>query len=224
MDRSSDETVGMSASLPVAPLSEQEAALGRTFDGIAREGEMRAFTDEEQPAVQRLLARWELAPGMRVLEPGCGAGRLTERLAAAVGPTGEVVALDLSAEMLRLARERRLPAHVRLMRGSAYAVDSPDDHFDRVLCFCVFPHFEEPARALRELARVLQPGGSLWINHLASRESINAFHRQVRSPLIRRHRLPEREALAALLREAGLSIAVYEDGDEGYCVRADRPA
>src|SRR5215210_6349596 len=55
---------------------------------------------------ERLIGRLDLAPGMRVLDAGCGPGRLTIPLARAVGPTGEVVALDGQSAMLAKLEER----------------------------------------------------------------------------------------------------------------------
>ena len=70
------------------------------FDRCAADGVMSAFTPEEEPKIERLLAMWNLKPGDRVVEPGCGSGRLTEHLARAVGNNGHVLAVDISRGMI----------------------------------------------------------------------------------------------------------------------------
>ena len=64
------------------------------------------YGDEERPKIGRLMARAGLAPGQTVLEPGCGTGRLSLLLARAVGEKGKVVALDISAGMVRACQAK----------------------------------------------------------------------------------------------------------------------
>jgi SAM-dependent methyltransferase len=105
-----------------------------------------------------------LRPGMRVLDCGCGPGAMTVDLAAAVAP-GEVVGLDLEADQFAvgrdLARERGL-ANVRFEQGSVYRLPFPDA-FDAVFAHAVLYHLADPGAALREIHRVLRPGGVVGI-------------------------------------------------------------
>jgi len=61
---------------------------------------------EDQPKIERLLAKAVIRPGAWVLEPGCGSGRLTEILADAVGSDGRVVIMDISPQMVAACRAR----------------------------------------------------------------------------------------------------------------------
>ncbi|MFW5925986.1 MAG: class I SAM-dependent methyltransferase [Myxococcota bacterium] len=95
-----------------------------------------------------------LARGRRVLEVGCGTGLVLERLA----PIAEAAyGVDLSAGMLRKARERGLP----VVQGSVTALPFADDSFDLVCSFKVLAHVHDIDRALSELVRVTRPGGYL---------------------------------------------------------------
>ena len=106
-----------------------------------------------------------LGPGMRVLDCGCGPGAMTVDLAAAVAP-GEVVGLDLEADQFAvgrtLASERGL-ANVRFEQGSVYQLPFGDASFDAVFAHAVLYHLADPVAALREIHRVLRPGGVVGV-------------------------------------------------------------
>jgi len=74
---------------------------GGCFDTLAADTRWRIFTLRSAARVDAFVRRWKIKPGDRVLEPGCGAGRLTEVLAALTGPAGSVVAFDASPEFMR---------------------------------------------------------------------------------------------------------------------------
>lgn len=203
--------------------SDAETELAALFDEMACRGEMCDFSPEQREKVKRLLVHWQVHPGQHILEPGCGAGRLTGLLANAVGPTGSVYAIDLSPQMIARARARRLPPNVVFAHASVTAIDRPDGEFDQAICFCAFPHFPERHAALTELARVLKPGGSLWISHLLSRDQVNALHLRAGPPLAD-HLLPDEAQLRADLAAAGFSLCACEDGTLGYSAHAVRSA
>lgn len=103
------------------------------------------------------VALGAIGPGVRVLELGCGSGEFTRRLAA----TGaRLVALDLSAELLARARGRTPPPGARFLRGNAMTLPFRDESVD-VVCGCSVLHHLDVETALREVRRVLRPGGRL---------------------------------------------------------------
>jgi len=104
-----------------------------------------------------------IEPGMQVLEIGCGDGILTVdgHLAARVGPTGRVVAIDPSMSMLRQAEKKAREAAldwVQFLPGQAEEIPFPDNTFDVVIAAAVL-HLTEIPRALQEMRRVVRPGG-----------------------------------------------------------------
>jgi SAM-dependent methyltransferase len=106
-----------------------------------------------------------LRPGLRVLDCGCGPGSLTADVAALVAP-GEVVGLDQDPGQVDLARRRaagRGLTNARFQSGSLYALPFPDASFDAAYAHTVVQHLREPLRALREVRRVLKPGGWLGL-------------------------------------------------------------
>jgi len=102
-----------------------------------------------------------LAPGQRVLDVACGTGALSREAAKRVTPGGSTVGLDRNDGMLAVAR-RRAPA-VDWQSGRAEALPFPDSSFDAVVSQFGLMFFEDRHAALREMWRVLKPGGRLAV-------------------------------------------------------------
>lgn len=203
-------------------LSEERRNIAAFFDECARRGDMADFPPEDEERLGDMMETWDLRPGEKVLEVGCGCGRLSARLAPLVGERGEIVAVDLSPRMIRKARMRSLPAHVRFVEGDVAHLDCPDGWFDCALCFCVLPHLRPLAPALAEIGRAVRPGGGLWVCHLMSSAQINAFHRHA-GTVVADHRLPELRILREALGDAGFEILSLEDGEaRGFRLHARR--
>lgn len=98
-----------------------------------------------------------LAPDMTVLELGCGTGYFTRELARS---GGKIVAIDVSPELLEIARTNCSPPNVRYELQNAYQLSYADAVFDSVVGSSVLHHLEIEA-ALREIYRVLKPGGTM---------------------------------------------------------------
>jgi len=100
----------------------------------------------------------------RVLEIACGRGDFAAWCSALRHPPALLVAADLSAVAVRLAGERAGGArHVRLLQGDARAIGMASGSFDTVICCETLEHLDAPRTALDELARVLRPGGRLFL-------------------------------------------------------------
>jgi ubiquinone/menaquinone biosynthesis C-methylase UbiE len=113
-----------------------------------------------------LLAAAALRDGERVLDVACGTGLVSFAAARAVGASGEVLGVDLSGGMVDAARERGLQREVSnaaFVRMDAEALALPDASFDVVLCALGLMYVPEPEQALREMRRVLRPGGRLVV-------------------------------------------------------------
>jgi len=114
-----------------------------------------------------LIDRMGLKSGMRVLDVGCGPGRLTIPLAKYVGPKGEVVALDIQEKMLQKLEERIKNNHlsnVRLLLGDAGQGEILEENsFDRAILVTVLGEIPDKKSALKEIFKALKPKGILSV-------------------------------------------------------------
>ena len=140
-------------------------ALARAYDawhdGFA---DASAVDDPWHVWVQRALDLPRDVTAKRVFEAGCGRGGLSMWLAAA-GRPAVLVASDFSAGALRIAHAASLgkPAPAGWPAADIAALPFADAAFDTVVCCETIEHVSDPRRAVRELARVLAPGGRLFL-------------------------------------------------------------
>jgi ubiquinone/menaquinone biosynthesis C-methylase UbiE len=110
-----------------------------------------------------LLSEAGLLPGDRVLDLGCGSGTHFDWIAQLIGPEGTIVGLDPEEENLSLARERiagkPYAERVELHQGEIAALPFADSEFDAVWCAGTLQYVPEPIKAIREMVRVVRPGG-----------------------------------------------------------------
>jgi SAM-dependent methyltransferase len=155
------------------------------------EARRSVYTDIEGPDAREVTFRTiaELAP-RNVLEVGPGPGELSERIARELGAT--VVAVDTSERMVELARGRGVDARV----GDVQQLPFEDEAFDCVVAAWMLYHVADVAAGLREIARVLRPGGHLVAatnseEHLAEARACGGVDMRGRSPFCRENAEPQ---------------------------------
>jgi ubiquinone/menaquinone biosynthesis C-methylase UbiE len=125
------------------------------------------FTEVNRARV--IVGLLELVPGMRVLDAGCGPGRLTLPLAETVGPQGEVTALDLQAEMLARVRGKVETAglqNVKFLHAGLGDGKLPKSYFDSAVLVTVLGEIPDQISALKEIYDALKPGGILSVTEV----------------------------------------------------------
>ena len=143
------------------------------FDALAPSWDAEMIRDDRIIGV--ILDNVHVTEGAKVLDVASGTGVLIpDYLERNVQ---SVTAIDISPEMIRLARERCSDPRVTFVIGDAETEDLPDD-FDAIVVYNAFPHFPDPEALIRRLSSLLKEGGTLTVAHGMSRDEINARHRE----------------------------------------------
>ena len=123
------------------------------------------------------LERLGVAPGDWLLDAGCGGGR---HCFGALDRGVNVIGLDLDPEGLQIARagihERRARGAGGVLQGNVFSLPFRDNRFDRVVCSEVMEHVHDYRGAVRELVRVLRPGGTMGITIPTASSEVLYFH------------------------------------------------
>ncbi|MEU3656777.1 methyltransferase domain-containing protein [Streptomyces sp. NPDC032161] len=173
-----------------------------------------AATDLGRSYKGGMLAELDIRPGQTVLDLGCGPGTDLASLAQAVTATGTVIGVDHDETAVEAARKRTTDQHAVTVRlGDIHDLPLPDHTADRARTDRVLQHVADPARALREIRRVLRPGGRLvmgepdWetltVDHPDSSLS-RAYTQFVTDKVVRNARIGRQ--LPRLAAEAGFAV------------------
>lgn len=189
------------------------------FDAHAHGWEERGYPADVRGRLEVLVDCFGIEPGEKILDVGCGEGVLVPYLLDRLGPSGFVVELDNSLEMLKGAA-RKSARQIQCVWAGVETLPLVDADFDRVICFASFPHFANPVKALKQIHRVLKSAGTLVIAHLLSRDEIARHH--AKSTVVLGDELPEEAAMRELMTQTGFCVRRLEDRQGRYLLIATK--
>ncbi|MGW1076469.1 class I SAM-dependent methyltransferase [Streptomyces sp. NPDC002537] len=170
-------------------------------------------TDPKERHTEVMIEAAELTAGSRLLDVGCGFGRPAVRAAQVTG--ARVVGVNVSAEQVRqgekLAAEAGVTGQVTFEQADGMALPYPDRSFDAVWASEAIMYMSDRPKALREIARVLVPGGRFVLSDYAERTVLSAEQRAALQEGFTVEALPTLDGYRQLLLDAGFEIGRFED-------------
>ncbi len=185
----------------------------------ARAADWDSRFPDDGPAYAAAVAELRLREGDRVLDAGCGTGRALAPLRAAVGPSGVVLGADLTPAMLEAAVRAGRGLDGQLLLADAAALPLRSESLDAVFAAGLIAHLPRPGENLRELARVVRPGGTLALFHPIGRAALAARQGRRITP----EDLRAEGRLGPLLAGSGWHMTSYVDEDARFLALAVRP-
>jgi SAM-dependent methyltransferase len=138
-------------------------SLREEFNRWAEAGRGDGMEQDHLPITLPVLEKMQLAPTNNVLDVGCGSGWLSRRISKRV-TEGRVVGMDISDEMVRVARRNSLDHdNILFVTGEAAEIPWEPNFFHHAISVESAYYWLDPAAGLKEIHRVLRPGGSAWI-------------------------------------------------------------
>jgi len=191
-----------------------------------------------KPAQEKMLEMAKLKQGEKLIDIACGTGLVSFPAAKKIGKKGLVLATDISAEMIRICEERarkKKYSNMQFERMDAEELLVTDASFDAASCALGLMYAPDPVKALKEMYRVLKPGGravtAVWgkRDHCGWAEIFDIIDRRVATEVCPMFfNLGNRNMLQQSFEEAGFSYVMYKrmssllnyDSDEDACVAA----
>ena len=174
------------------------------FDDWAAAGKDRGMEQRHWHTAKHALARMPVEAGETVLDLGCGSGYSLRALRETAG-VGRAYGLDGSSEMARNARSYTDDPAIGYLVGDFGALPFSDDSVDHVFSMEAFYYAANPHETLREVERVLRPGGTFYcaVNYYEENEASHEWQENMDVEMTRWNREEYRQAF----REAGLYVA-----------------
>jgi len=182
--------------------------LRNEFNRWAESGRGEGMERDHLPIVLPMLEMMSLQPDENVLDIGCGSGWLVRLIASYVNE-GRVVGIDVSDEMIRLARRATVDLpNVFCAVGSVDEIPWQPNFFTRVVSVESAYYWPDPARGLREIFRVTAERGSAWIliNYYRDNPHCHQWGDLLRIPA----KLLSAEEWSTLFRDAGFTDVIHE--------------
>lgn len=190
------------------------------FDDLATRWDTFEPVDVVVDRLAKKLSEFSIGKSEKILDVGCGTGNLSLALLRILGDKGEITAIDLSKVMVDTAKLKTTDKRVRWIVSDIEDF-SAELKFDRIICFSVWPHFQERVKIARHLNALLKPRGYLHIWHTISRDKVNSIHSSAHKSVMH-DILNSAEMESSYLEESGFKVVSSVDDDSGYLITATK--
>lgn len=171
--------------------------------------------------IKYILNLLNIVNGTKTLDVGSGTGILIPYLTEKAGKDGTVIAVDVSEKMLEVAQQKYNFDNVRFVCVDVLEADLPKEFFDYVICYSVFPHFDNKEFAIKKISKYLKIGGKFMICHSQSRDAINNLHKNA-SEAVSEDDLPDISTIKTFFSLVGLNTIEEIDNSEMFVVVAKK--
>lgn len=189
------------------------------FNSMAEKWDQVCQHDTEK--IQYILNLLDIQKRGKILDVGTGTGILIPFLVKLVGSQGKVAAIDISDKMLELAKRKYSFENVSFICGDVLQDDLQKEYYDFIICYSVFPHFNDQQLAVRSMSKYLKTGGKFIICHSQSREEINNLHKKA-SKAVAEDNLPSVDIIKNYFSYGGLKTVMEIDNDKMFVVIAQK--
>jgi ubiquinone/menaquinone biosynthesis C-methylase UbiE len=167
--------------------------------------------------IQKIMDMLHIKEGETILDVGTGTGVMIPFLLSYIGYKGEIIAVDMAEKMIEIARHKYTYDNVEFIEGDVFDIELSDNYFDCIMCYSVFPHFQDKKAAIQKLVKKLRKKGRFIICHSQSRKEINNLHKKA-SDAVSKDILPTLETIRNYYNSAGLKTVVEIDNREMFVV------
>ncbi len=185
------------------------------FNSMAENWDNICYHDENK--INEILDLINVGQGFKVLDVGTGTGVMIPFLTSRTGDSGEIVAVDAADKMILVAKSKFTAPNIKFIAGNIFTLQLKPEQFDLIMCYSVFPHFENKPAVPERLGKFLKPGGKIAVCHSQSRDEINALHRNA-SAEVSEDYLPEAGVIKSYFSNSGFETVVNIDDTRMFVV------
>jgi len=188
------------------------------FDCISKEWDIKHKQKKEVIKLENFVENLDLKEGEKVLDAGCGNGRLAPFIKKKIKEKGKIIGIDFSEKMINRGKKNGNLKKVSYIQTDIHYLPFKKNSFDSVICLAIFPHLNDKNKALVDIYNVLKPGGKLFIAHLMKRENLNHYHSQIKP--VCNDLLPNKLSMKQMLEENGFNNIDIKNRKDSYMATA----